>query len=267
MRGIVSAMAPDGTYGQIAADDGQRYSYWTSEIRNGPAKVNDAVNFQMADGQPVDIFIMPKPGQEAPPPRGVAPRQGVATAARSGMNPGGGYAAAAPAGYGAPTTYAVAGEAVPGDKNYWIALFTSLDGRISRKQFWLHGVLPIVGVSIVLRVIAYVGLFIMPTFVLFLDLVIFLILLWPQLCISYKRFHDVGYPGWYNLFWVIPLAVAQLLTAVELFFYAFAYLLGIVALTLSAVGALILLAVLIFVYIRAGQPGPNQYGPDPLATA
>ena len=266
MRGVISALAPDGTYGQIAADDGQRYSYWTSEIRNGPVKVNDAVNFQMADGQPVDIFIMPKPGQE-PPPRGTAPgapRQ-APFAARTAAQPSG-YAAAAPAGRGVPA-YAVAGEAIPGDRNYWIALLTSPSGRISRKQFWLHGVLPIVGISIVLRVVAYMGIFIAPTLILFADLVVFLILLWPQLCISYKRFHDVGYPGWYNWFWVAPLAVAQLLTAVELFLYKFAYLLGIVALILSAVGALILLAALIFVYIRAGQQGPNQYGPDPLAAA
>lgn len=32
MRGIILAIAPDGTYGQISAEDGQRYSYWTSEI-------------------------------------------------------------------------------------------------------------------------------------------------------------------------------------------------------------------------------------------
>ena len=264
MRGVISALAPDGTYGQIAADDGQRYSYWTSEVRNGPAHIHDAVNFQIADGQPVDIFIMPKPGQEAaPPPRAGMPRP--APAAGRTANPGG-YAAA-PAGYGAPQNYALGGEAIPTDQNYWIALFTSPAGRISRKQFWLHGVLPLIGVGIVLRIVAYAGLFIMPTFVLFLDLVIFLVLLWPQLCISYKRFHDVGYPGWYNWLWVAPLAVAQLLSVLDLFFFTFAYLLATVSLILSSIGGLIVLAALIFVYVRAGQQGPNQYGPDPLAQA
>ena len=34
---------------------------------------------------------------------------------------------------------------------------------------------------------------------------------------------------------------------------------------LSGIGLLIGLAQLIFVYIRIGQEGPNQYGPDPLA--
>jgi uncharacterized membrane protein YhaH (DUF805 family) len=34
---------------------------------------------------------------------------------------------------------------------------------------------------------------------------------------------------------------------------------------LSGIGLLIGLAQLIFVYVRVGQEGPNQYGPDPLA--
>src|SRR5882672_11176361 len=67
MRGVVSAIAPDGTYGQIAADDGRRYSYWTNEVRNGPVEVGEAVNFEMAEGQPVDIFVLPKPGPDLSP--------------------------------------------------------------------------------------------------------------------------------------------------------------------------------------------------------
>ena len=34
---------------------------------------------------------------------------------------------------------------------------------------------------------------------------------------------------------------------------------------LWGIGLLIGLAQLIFVYVRVGQEGPNQYGPDPLA--
>ena len=58
MRGVISGIVPDGTYGQIAAEDGQRYSYWTSEVRNGPVKVGQTVEFQMWEGQPVDVFDM-----------------------------------------------------------------------------------------------------------------------------------------------------------------------------------------------------------------
>ncbi|MGH6663374.1 MAG: DUF805 domain-containing protein, partial [Pseudolabrys sp.] len=131
-----------------------------------------------------------------------------------------------------------------------------------------HGVLPLIGVSIVLRILVYVALFIMPvTMILFADLAILLILLWPQYCISSKRFHDVGYPGWYNLLWLLPIIVGQLLSSLDMFFLSFAVLLSTVALVFSGIGALVALAALIFVYIRAGQQGPNQYGPDPLAIA
>ncbi len=151
--------------------------------------------------------------------------------------------------------------------NYWVALFTSLQGRISRRQFWLHGVLPLIGVGIVLNILAYMIVFIAPTMVLLASFAIFLILLWPQLCISYKRFQDVGYPGWYNFFWLIPLLGAQLVSVLGLFLYSvgFFYLFGTVELILSSIAGLVALAALIFVYIRPGQEGPNQYGADPLA--
>jgi uncharacterized membrane protein YhaH (DUF805 family) len=258
MRGVVLGVVADGTYGQISADDGQRYSYWTSEVRNGPVKVGQTVEFQMWEGQPVDIFIVnnPPPANAAPPQRSAVPQQTAAAGAARGYAAGSAALGAAMAKAGA----------IPSSDNYWVKLFTTADGRISRKEFWLHGVLPLIGVSIVLRVLVYVALFIMPlTMILFADLVIFLILLWPQFCISSKRFHDVGYPGWYNLLWIAPLFLAQLLSSLDLFLYNFAYLLYVVSLTLSSIGALVALAALIVVFIRVGEPGPNQYGPDPLA--
>jgi uncharacterized membrane protein YhaH (DUF805 family) len=267
MRGVISAIVPDGTYGQVAATDGQRYSYWTSEVRNGQVRVGQMVEFQMWEGQPIDIFVVnnPPPPNAAPPQRTAAPQQRAAAGAPAGN-------AAAARGYAARATgigAAMAGAgAIPSSNNYWVNLFTTTEGRISRKEFWLYGVLPLIGASIVLRIFVYIALFIMPvTLILFADLAIFLILLWPQFCISSKRFHDVGYPGWYNLIWIGPLFLAQLLSSLDLFLYNFAYLLGVVSLTLSGIGALVALAALIFVYIRVGQEGPNQYGPDPLMNA
>jgi uncharacterized membrane protein YhaH (DUF805 family) len=263
MRGVISAIAPDGTYGQVSASDGQRYSYWTSEIRNGQARVGQMVEFQMWEGQPVDIFVVnnPPPPNAAPPQRSAVPQQRAAAGAPAGYAVAPRGYAAGPGGFGA----AMAGAgAIPSSNNYWVSLFTTAEGRISRKQFWLHGVLPLIGVSIVLRILVYVLLIIMPvTMILFADLAIFLILLWPQYCISSKRFHDVGYPGWYNLLWIIPVILAQALSALDLFLLQFAYLLYVASLTLSVIGGLVGLAALIFVYIRAGQQGPNQYGPDP----
>ena len=168
MRGVISALAPDGTYGQIAADDGQRYSYWTSEVRNGPGARPRRGQFPDRRRPAGRHFHHAQAG-----PRGSAPaacRHAACGAGRRAHGEPGCLYAATPAGYGAPQNYAVGGEAIPTDQNYWIALLTSPSGRISRKQFWLHGVLPIIGIGIVLRVVAYAGLFIMPTFVLFLDL-------------------------------------------------------------------------------------------------
>lgn len=247
MRGVISAIVPDGTYGQIAADDGQRYSYWTTEVRNGPVKVGQTVEFQMWEGQPVDIFgvnNMPPP-HAAPPQRAAAPQQRTYAPAAYAPAAAGG----APAGY---TAMAGAG-GIPSGKDYWIKLFTSPSGRISRKQFWLHGVLPIVIGNVVLGWIPLLGQ------------LISLLLLWASICIGFKRFHDVGYPGWWSLVYLIPMLAGGVIFGLGFYLYNFANLFWLIAEILWGIGALIGLAQLIFVYIRVGQQGPNQYGPDPLA--
>ena len=246
MRGVISGIVPDGTYGQIAADDGQRYSYWSTEVRNGQARVGQTVEFQMWEGQPVDIFVVnnPPPPNAAPPQRGGMPQQ------RS-------YASAAPAGRNAmPAGYAAAMDGISGGalgRDYWIKLFTSPSGRISRKQFWLHGVLPIVVASIVLGWIPVIGQ------------ILSLAFLWGSICIAFKRFHDLGYPGWYSLVYLIPMLAAGVVLGVGFVVATFFSLAWLLAKILWGVGALIALAQLVFVYIRVGQEGPNEYGPDPLA--
>ena len=271
MLGVVTGVAPDGRYGQILIEDGQRFSYWTSEVRNGPVHAGQHVEFQMWEGQPVDIYVanvpQPPPARQPQGPAS-APQQRMQASGRPMPHADAGHPAhtqAALAGYGtsAAAGFASATGALPQD-NYWVALFTSPSGRISRKQFWLHGVLPLIGASIVLRIILYAAMFISPMLLIYGEVVIFLILLWPQYCISAKRFQDVGYAGWYNIFWIIPLFVAQLISSFDLFFLSIAVLLGTISLVLSGIGALVALAALIFVYIRAGQHGPNQYGADPL---
>lgn len=231
MRGVILAVAPDGTYGQISAEDGERYSYWTSEVRNGRARVGDEVDFQMYGDQPIDIFLMadrnmPAPdtgGRPARPPRVVGP-----AAAQQRAQP-------APSGF------------LPFD--YWLNLFGTPWGRISRRQFWLHGVLPIVLLNLVLSWIPGV------------NILVTLLTFWGSICISFKRFHDCGYAGWWSLLSIIPsfiasiLAVASFFTGGKLF-----YLAGI----LWLISLAILVAQLAMVYMRVGQQGANQYGPDPL---
>jgi uncharacterized membrane protein YhaH (DUF805 family) len=247
MRGVIAGIVPDGTYGQIAAEDGQRYSYWTTEVRNGPVKAGQTVEFQMWEGQPVDIFGVnnPQPPSAAPPQRAPAPQQ--RNFAPAGYAPGPGTGAAA-----AYANIAGAG-AIPSGSGYWIQLFTSPSGRISRKQFWLHGFLPILIGNIVLGWIPLLGQ------------LISLALLWASICIGFKRFHDLGYPGWWSLVYLIPLLAGGIIFALGFYLYNFANLFWLLAEILWGVGALVGLAQLIFVYIRVGEQGPNQYGPDPLA--
>jgi uncharacterized membrane protein YhaH (DUF805 family) len=247
MRGVISGIVPDGTYGQIAADDGQRYSYWSTEIRNGQARVGQTVEFQMWEGQPVDIFVV---NSNAPPPNAAPPQRAAVPQQRS-------YASAAPAGRNAmPAGYAAAMDGISGatlGRDYWIKLFISPSGRISRKQFWLHGVLPIVVASIVLGWIPVIGQ------------ILSLAFLWGSICIAFKRFHDLGYPGWYSLVYLIPMLAAGIVLGVGFVVTAFFSLAWLLAKILWGIGALIAIAQLVFVYIRVGQEGPNEYGPDPLA--
>jgi uncharacterized membrane protein YhaH (DUF805 family) len=247
MRGVISAIAPDGSYGQVSTADGQRFSYWTSEIRNGQAKVGQAVEFEMQDDQPVGIVILPP----APPRPSAAPRspmpqrsQGMpAQGAPRRMQPDAEMQRGAP-------NYSAAAE--PPKGNYWVRLLTSPSGRITRKQFWLHGVLPIIAASILLGWIPIIGQ------------LISLALLWASVCIAFKRFHDLGYPGWWSLVYLIPLLAAGVVFGLSFYYFESDWPVTL-AKILWAVGGLLMLAQLVLVYVRAGEQGPNQYGPDPLA--
>lgn len=242
MRGVILAIASDGTYGQISADDGRRYSYWTSEIRNGHGRVGDEVDFQMYGDQPVDIYLLadqemaapaPRPnGRPAVRPRVVGPQQVSAQ--------------------GSPVRGISVTDFISSlpPVDYWIRLFTSPSGRISRREFWLYGVLPLVLASILLGWIPLVNIAVM------------LACFWGSVCIGFKRFHDVGYPGWWCLINIVPAFAASLLASLSLFVGV--GLLGIAGI-LSFLSLAILVAQILMVYIRVGQPGDNRYGPDPLA--
>lgn len=240
MRGVIHAIAPDGTYGQILADDGQRYSYWTSEVRNGAAQPGQTVEFQLWQGQPVDIFLVVVP---VSPQRPASPQPMAYRAAAMAHE----YAERA------PSSLARMMATLP-PRDYWITLFTTPAGRISRRQFWLYGVLPIFVVSVLLGWIPLVGF------------VVSLALAWASVCICFKRFHDLGLPGWWSLVYIVPMLLASFLTT-SWVFMGESGVLWLLAKILWAVSLAILIGQLIFVYLRVGEPGPNQYGPDPLAGA
>lgn len=253
---MIVAIAPDGTYGQLSAEDGQRYSYWTKEVRNGQVQPGQAVEFQMWEGQPIDIFAVQAPPPPRATPRPGAPQQMAARAAAPSPYAAtqSAYPTAAPQPYGGGpgTNYALAGSGFP-PTQYWIRLFTSPSGRISRREFWLYGVLAIIACSIVLGWIPVIGQ------------ILSLFFMWAGICIAFKRFHDLGYPGWWSLLYLIPSLAAAGVIALGFVMTSFMGTAWLLAKILWGVSLLIGLAQLIFVYIRVGEEGPNQYGPDPLA--
>lgn len=81
----------------------------------------------------------------------------------------------------------------------WI-LF-SFHGRLPRRGFWLYGVAALIGMSVLLTVLLRVGgLGARGT-----DVVVNLLLLWPGLAVSVKRWHDRNKSGWWVLVNLVPL--------------------------------------------------------------
>jgi uncharacterized membrane protein YhaH (DUF805 family) len=225
MRGIVTWIMPDDSYGQILAGDGHRYSYWTSELRNGPVQIGQTVEFQIWHGQPIDIHI--------------ADREPLVLWWVNGEN----RSALSPKKWM---------NEFPISKGYWVRLLILPSGRISRRQFWLHGFLPIFLFNLLLSWIPLIGQ------------LIALSLFWASICIGFKRFHDHGYPGWYSLASTVPATVGAIVFVFGIWNGSDqATLLGEI---LWGIAMLVGLAQIIFVYIRIGEFGPNEYGPDPLTS-
>ena len=111
------------------------------------------------------------------------------------------------------------------------ALYVSVHGRVSRKVFWLHGVLA-------LLLVAMLGNALMDIAGVRAELsgkLVNLLLAWPCIAVSVKRLHDYDFRGWWMLVNFVP-----------------------------AVGSLAMLVANGFV---RGTHGPNRFGPDPLASA
>jgi uncharacterized membrane protein YhaH (DUF805 family) len=112
-----------------------------------------------------------------------------------------------------------------------VQIFLGFRGRISRRTWWLYGVAALLGLGVLLTVLLRVaGADENTTTVL-----VTLLLLWPSLAVSVKRWHDRDRSGWWVLVGLIPI-----------------------------VGPLWLL---VANGLLPGTPGPNRYGADPRAAA
>lgn len=108
-------------------------------------------------------------------------------------------------------------------------IFFSPRGRIARRTWWLYGVGAMLGIGVLLNALLRIaGMAPDPA-----AAVVTLVLLWPSLAISIKRWHDRDKSAWWVLVGLIPV-----------------------------IGGLWLL---IENGLMRGTRGPNRYGDDPLA--
>ena len=101
-------------------------------------------------------------------------------------------------------------------------LFTVFDGRINRQTFWIC-----FGIFFAISFVLYLVFFLLISPILFY--LAALALIYPQVAVGCKRFHDMGKSGWMQLIGLIPF-----------------------------VGGIILL---VWLGAVAGDPGDNVYGP------
>ena len=148
-------------------------------------------------------------------------------------------------------------------------LFTSFDGRISRRGFWL-GLLGVVAVSIV------VGLGLISAFpggvILSLAQIILsagIVYIWSAVLV--KRLHDRGKPAlpWVVIF-LAPGVLTQLMSILKIGYSAVelagtqVMIPGLGATIVMWVSMAIALWMIIELGFLKGVSGPNTYGPDPL---
>jgi uncharacterized membrane protein YhaH (DUF805 family) len=153
----------------------------------------------------------------------------------------------------------------------WKTLFLSPEGRIGRRDFWI-GFVVIMVASIVLNLIPIIGQ------------LIGLLLIWPNICITAKRLHDMGKTGWLML---IPAGVSVVCGVVALVAGGMA-MIGANALggastdsaaaasamagfgmvmAIMGIAVLVGFAFLLWIGLSNGEPGPNRFGPPPKSLA
>jgi uncharacterized membrane protein YhaH (DUF805 family) len=81
-----------------------------------------------------------------------------------------------------------------------LRIFLDPRGRIGRRTFWLHGVLALGGLSLFARALLDIAHLRPPQSEAIVDL----LLLWPAIAISAKRWHDRDRSAWWVLVALVP---------------------------------------------------------------
>ncbi len=139
----------------------------------------------------------------------------------------------------------------------WANLLLSFEGRIGRKTFWI-------GITILI-VAELAGYFVAEALQGDrLSAIFDLIFIYPEFAVTVKRAHDRDLPIWILITFFAGEAVLDLLTVIELA--------GdkdqpsLISLMIAVPFTVLLVALLIELGFRRGTIGPNQYGPDPIAS-
>jgi uncharacterized membrane protein YhaH (DUF805 family) len=139
----------------------------------------------------------------------------------------------------------------------WVYLLSSFEGRISRKTFWI-GIAVLIAAELAGYLIAQALQGDR------LSAIVDLAFVYPEFAIAAKRAHDRDLPIWILIVFFGGGAVLDLLTVLELS--------GgndrpsLMSLMIAVPFTVLLVALLIELGFRRGTIGPNQYGPDPVAS-
>ena len=124
--------------------------------------------------------------------------------------------------------------------------YIDFSGRASRPEYWWFFLF-----SFIVRIVTF--------WIPFLGIIIGLALLLPSLAVTARRLHDTNRTGWWMLL-PIGSGLAGIITGAVLAVIGLAALAGILGGLAILIGFLALLKFL----IEPSDPGPNQYGPNPL---
>lgn len=147
--------------------------------------------------------------------------------------------------------------------------FTSLEGRISRKSFWL-GLLGIITASVVAMIVLGLMFSLTGRTLVHASMGVSFLLLLPMLAIAVKRLHDRGKAAmpWVAIFFG-PSFIANMMRdfevdysvitlAGEQVFYP-----GKLAMTIGVISMITGIWALVELGLLKGTDGENSYGPDP----
>ena len=148
----------------------------------------------------------------------------------------------------------------------WRYVLTSYEGRISRRVF-LIGLMGLSLASFVaLVVVSLLGAAGMPLS-LVMGAIVFILIMTVYLSIPpvVKRLHDRDRPGSWAAFYFVPTLLGYGMTALR--FRIDSIPLAVASELVNLIGLAASIWLIVDAGILKGTPGPNRYGPDPLAEA